>query len=172
VVKFTAEQMQYDLEEFLGSGQDDHGNSVRMQFRCPPVVERELEIILSSKRFPYKTPSDIVRHAVYRHLHWLHEMEPEIPRHHLAGLEAINEVMRDTELRAQTEKTFVKLDQMIEERLAAGEHQEALRLIQNTKQRVIALSDSRWRRIWLERFKQKYARYLGGTAAAVEDSGQ
>lgn len=159
VVRFSDQEMQYKPEEFLCPGQDDHGNSVRLTFRCPPIMERDLEIIRDNRHLPYKTISDIVRHAVYRHLHWLHEME-DMPQHILTGLDMVMEVCRDAEMRSKVEETFVAMDRIIDQRLQDGEKDEAMRLMTETKQKILKMPNSRWRQNWLDRFTRKYAVYL------------
>src|SRR5580692_8922165 len=94
-VTFTEDQLIYSPEEFLCPGQDDHGASVRLTFRCPPQMERALEILRDHKAFPYKTVSDIVRHAVHRHLAYCYLIEDGMPRHILSALDAVLEVCRD-----------------------------------------------------------------------------
>ena len=163
VVDFTDQELTYKPDEFLCPGQDDHGNSVRLTFRCPPIMERDLEIIRDNRHLPYKTISDIVRHAVYRHLHWLHEMEP-MPEHIISGLDMVMEVCRDAEMRSKVEETFVAMDRIIDSRLAEGDKGEALRLMTETKQKILKMPNSRWRQNWLDRFSRKYSQYLMGPA--------
>jgi len=159
VVEFSDEEMTHKPEEFLCPGQDDRGNSVRVTFRCPPIMERDLEIVRSNRHLPYKTISDVVRHAVYRHLSWLHQMEP-MPEHIISGLEMVMEVCRDAEMRSRVEETFVAMDRIIDDRLAEGDNGEALRLMTETKQKILKMPQSRWRQNWLNRFSRKYAGYL------------
>jgi hypothetical protein len=135
--------------------------SIRLFFRCAPILERDLEILRDSKRFPYKTVSDIIRHAVTRHVQWLHRLEEDIPRHYMIGMEAVMEVMRDAEIRGQMAATFQRLDQMVDMALGAGDGQEAMRLMTATRSKVAALPDSRWKRQWLDKFSNKYGKYFG-----------
>jgi len=159
VVQFSDSEMVYKPDEFLCPGQDDHGNSVRLTFRCPPIMERELEILKANRHLPYKTISDIVRHAVFRHVHWLHAME-DMPEHILSGLDMVMEVCRDAEMRSKVEETFVAMDKIIDQRLQEGDRGEAQRLMTETKQKILKMPNSRWRQNWLDRFSRKYSQYL------------
>ena len=165
VPKFTAGDFEYDINEFLCAGQDDRGNSMRLFFRCPPLMERDLEVLRDSKRFPYRTVSDIVRHAVYRHIHWLHALEREIPQHFMSGLDGVMEVTRDHEMRAGMESTFQKLDQMIDAALAVADTMEALRLMTTARNKIVKLPDTRWKKRWLEKFSRKYGHHFTGAPA-------
>jgi hypothetical protein len=165
-VPFSAEDFKYSLEEFLSSGHDDHGQSVRLFFRCPPQLERALEVILHARAFPYATVTDIIRHGVIRHAEWLHRLEPAMPRHFLSGLNAINEICRDAEMLSNIQQTFSKVDALIEGYLAKGEILEAQRLLSSARGQMAKLPDSRWKREFTERFTRKYARHITGGAGA------
>lgn len=134
-------------------------------------MERNLEIIRDERRFPYKTISDIVRHAVYRHLLWMHAMEPGMPRHFLAGLEAVLEVTRDSESRTRIQETFGQMDKMIEGHMAAGDTEEALRLMSLAKQRITLMPESRWRTNWLGMFRTKYSPHLHRAGTGTNGTG-
>ena len=158
------ESFKYSLDEFLTSGHDDHGQSVRLFFRCPPALERVLEVLRDSHRFPYSTIPDIIRHGVIRHAEWLHRLEPDMPRHFLSGLHAIDEVCRDTEMLTKLQQTFAKVDRMVESALVRGDNTEAQRLLSVCRSQMLKLPESRWKRDFLEQFARKYARYLPTSA--------
>lgn len=159
-VNFTDEELTYRDGEFLCPGQDDRGGSVRVSFRCPPVMERQLEVVRDNHRFPYKTTSDIIRHAVYRHVQWLQRMEPDMPRHILAGLDAVMEVCRDAVMRGQIEETFQQMNKLIERNLADGNKPEALRLMTVSKQKITMMPDSMWKKKWMDNFNRLYSHHL------------
>lgn len=149
----------YRLDEFISSGSDDKGQSVRVFFRTSPATERALEIIRDGRIFPYKTIPDIVRHAVDRHLEWLHTMEPDMPRQFFAAMQAINEVCRDRVMHSEMEHTFKKLDTLVDSLLARGEEEEAKRLLSAAKGQLAKVPDSTWKREFVATFATKYARY-------------
>lgn len=123
-------------------------------------MQRQLEVLRDSHRFPYETISDILRHAVVRHLEWLQAMEPDIPRHILNGLHAVNEVVRDSDMRIRIEETFTSLDRLILRRLDEGDRMEALRLMSVARSRITGMPESLWKSKWVESFNRKYASYL------------
>jgi hypothetical protein len=168
---FTEQQLQYDLDEWLVHGRDDHGSSARMSCNVPPHIERELDVILQSRRFPYRTMSDIMRHALVRHQQWLHELESEMPKHILGAMEAVVEVTRDTEMRTRLSDTFASLNRQIEQALGDGDVVEAMRVMTLAKAKVRAVPDTRWRKNWLEQFSRKYGNYLTPGAAVGEATG-
>lgn len=175
-INFSDEDLRHTAEEFLCPGQDDKGVSHRLHFRVTPITERALEVLRDSKRFPYKTVSDIVRHAVMRHIAWLHLIEPTVPKHFLAGLTAVNEVVRDSEIMAAVSETFRKLDATIELHIAAGDEPEAIRVLSMARSQIVKVPDCRWKRNFLNQFSTKYAKLLSvptgtGTSADGEGAG-
>ncbi len=159
-IPFSAEDFKYRADEFLTSGHDDHGQSVRLFFRCPPALERSLEVVRDSHLFPYSTLTDIIRHAVVRHMEWLHHLESTMPRHFLGGLSAINELCRDAEMITSMQGTFTKVDGLIQSYLASGDMVEAQRLLSTTRGQLSKLPDSRWKREFTEHFSRKYSRHI------------
>jgi hypothetical protein len=113
-----------------------------------------------SHRFPYKTCSDIIRHAVARHLEWLAQMEPSIPRHILDGMHAVSEVCRDSEMRLRIEESFSSLDKLILVRLDEGDTGEAMRLMSVARSKITGMPDSLWKTKWVQHFNRRYASYL------------
>lgn len=165
-IEFDSDDLRYDPAEFMVPGKDDHGASTRQSFSLPPTMERQLEVIIAEKTFPYKTTSDIIRHAVYRHLLWLQKMEPQMPKHILSGLEAIMEVVRDSGMRSRLEDTFKAMDGIVSDRIIHGDSGEALRVLTLAKQKLLKMPDSRWKQHWLEVFSTKYASRLSTDAEA------
>jgi hypothetical protein len=157
----TEEDLRYDFNEFLCPGSDDKGMSVRLFFRCPPQMERALEVLRDSKIWPYKTVSDIVRHAVVRHIERLHAMEPTVPRHFLSGLKAVVEVVKDAEINTMAQSTFGKMDSLIDRYVLTGDMEEAIRLMTLAKSQMNKMPNNRWKREWLKNFTKKYSRHLG-----------
>lgn len=68
----------HELKDFLVPSSDTKGHSVNISLRISRNQARLIQEILAAKRFPYKTISDLARHAVFKHLHWLDEIEPEL----------------------------------------------------------------------------------------------
>jgi len=65
-----------DYTSFIIPSKDANGNTERLQCRITPSMARQMSIILASKFFPYRTQSDIIRHALNHLFHYLDELEP------------------------------------------------------------------------------------------------
>jgi hypothetical protein len=66
-------------ENFIYTGASDKkGHSISLQCRVKPWIPREIQIIIESKKFKYKTSSDFIRDAIYWRLKfWMKKIENE-----------------------------------------------------------------------------------------------
>lgn len=148
------------LDEFIVPGRDDKGGQATITVNIPPALDRQLEILISSHRFPYATKRDLVRHAVLRHVGWLVSIRAHLPRHFLAFAESSIEICRDDEMSLKMETVFTMLEQRIAEHLENGDHSEATRLASTVNQKLRELNPSSWVRRFAERFFRRFGSYL------------
>ena len=62
---------------------NEHDRSAKMYFRAPPETERAIRSIVELRRFPYKSASHLIRHALWKHLKWLETKEATAEIHTL-----------------------------------------------------------------------------------------
>jgi Arc/MetJ-type ribon-helix-helix transcriptional regulator len=140
--------------------QDAKGHSARLWVRVPPGVERQMEILIAAKKLPYKTVSDMIRHAISRHLEFLHVHKGGAPRHLMTSIRATDELVREDDLRAAAEESFRALNRRIEDHLDKGDNQEAVRLLAFVQQEIRAVAECGWKKRFMARFTRNYGRYL------------
>jgi hypothetical protein len=155
-------QGEYSYEEFFIPAQDDKGHSAREMIRITPELERDISIIIEGKKFPYKTRSDLIRHAMTRHVRLLHRLEPDYPKHLITAHEAQMEAMREEEMRLHNHKVFAKLHEQVEAYLSSNEPGEARRLASVVRSKLQGVPDSAWKRRFETRFLRQYAALLNG----------
>jgi hypothetical protein len=149
-----------ELDEFLVAGRDDKGGQVTVSVNVPPIFDRQLDVILHCRRFPYANKRDIVRHGMIRHCTWLHTIRKSIPRHIMSSLDATVEVCRDDEIATKIEQVFIALADRVAEHTGRGETSEAVRLISIVQQKLRDLKPTSWAKVYGERFNAKYGSYL------------
>lgn len=166
--KWDASELDFSDEEWVCPAVDAKGHSVRESFRVPPTLHRAVEILVASKRFPYKTTGDFFRHAVYRHAFFCHRRAQDVPRHLIMACEAIAEQMRD-------EQTVLAIRNAIETAVktcsmhaADGNTRAVIRIVAQVKSQIDAIpKESAWRKRFLTEFRDKlagFARVLRETA--------
>lgn len=148
--------MKYTMDEFLIPARDTNGHSNRTYFRISPTMERAVSVVLQNKELPYRTASDLMRHAVYRHLGWLHKIEPDMPTHFQASLEAILEIVREDEHRSSMEGVFDTLGRRLEFHLDRGDMGEAYRLAALIRGQIRRIADCAWKERYLIRFNRQF----------------
>ena len=149
-----------ELDQFVIAARDERGLSIHVNLYIPPYMERNIDVILRSGRFPYLRKSDLIRHAIYRHLYWLMGLRHSIPKHILPALDAVLEVCRDEEISTRMEEVFYKIDGRVSGHLSKGDHGEVVRMLNTIKSRMEGVKDSPWVRRYREHFSKQWEPYL------------
>jgi len=104
--------------EYLIPAKDSKGHAELYHFRAPDDWGRRMEEIVISHRFPFSTPSDIMRWCVYVGLDQLARIQPEITD--LSQIVAASRVVRDVEDRQRFLDLFRRvatvIDQAVEDK--------------------------------------------------------
>lgn len=149
-----------ELDTFIVPARDEKGISVPLNLHVPPYLERQIEIILSSRRFPYLRVSDFVRHALVRHCAWITDIRLSIPRHMVSSLATMNEAIQDEEFSLRVEQAFIRLDHVMGGYLKRGDRVEAIRMFVRLRTRIMEAASCSWRDRFQAEFDRKYAYLL------------
>jgi hypothetical protein len=159
----------YNQEEFIIPAQDDKGHSTPTSVRLSAELSRDIEIIIQGRVFPYKTQGDLLRHAVVRHLEWLHVLEPGFPTHLLSAHLAQMDVLKEEEMRLSAHLVFKKLHDQVDGYMSVNELGEARRVAATVLSRLTGTADSAFKRRFESRFRKQYKSLLDGDANPVVD---
>jgi hypothetical protein len=144
-----------DPEDFHVPVSDSQGHSDRIQFRCMKQIKAMVMEIVQTKQFPYRTDSDLYRHAIVRHLHWLTDLG-YLGQNTIFTIEAINQIMRDDELH----QGFLSSISMLQDRVAyhrANQDEESVAyMISAVKEEVEKLPEGRWKRRYKEEIERRF----------------
>jgi len=147
--------------EFIIPASDPKGHSARHWFRCIPAMARQTEQIIQTKKFPYRTKGDLLRHALHRHVSWLSSIEPMVT---ISGqVDAILEIMRDEEMNNDFALVFDKMKERIAQHLAIGSRREAARLVLTIQNCIKEMPEGYWKDRYKNKIKRKYGDLLKGT---------
>ena len=159
---------EYDTDKFCTSACDQKGHSEKLWVRVPPAVSRQIDVVLASGHFPYKTRSDATRHALERHLAWLVTLEP-IPS--LIGqVEAANEIIRHQQFQQELVDMVANLSRAVDVCVSQGAVGEARRLVSAVKHQIMKMPDGYWRNRCLHELKAKFGHLLGGKGLSLKPS--
>ena len=145
-------------KEFRVPATDTKGHNVRVWFRAQPGHAHQMETIVQSKKFPYRTKGDLLRHALLRHLRWLESQEalPSVT----AAVDSILDIMRDEEFASEFQLVWAKLSERIAMHLGNGSAGEARRLLLEVKRHIVAMPDCYWRDAYLKELETRYGYLL------------
>ena len=152
-----------EYKGFVIPASDAQGHSTKVGFRCNHAYVRRIDIIISSKKFPYKTSSDLLRHALHLHLDYLSKLEPEIGVD-MASIEVVNEIINAEQERIDFGKSFEKLSLTVQDLLSrgAGAQGEAKRLVLEVSAKVDSMGKGYWRDWYSQEIKNRFGYLLKG----------
>ena len=148
----------YDLDQFFIKPTDERGHGNKVQARIPPDLARLVDIIVSSKKFPYQTGSDFYRDAIWRLAGLL---APKIDYHEgrtiMAKLRAAEEVLKAQE----AGEGLLKVLDNLNFRLAVLDSvEEKKKLVAKIKEDFSSVTEDYWRERALRTLKEKFSEYF------------
>jgi hypothetical protein len=153
-----------DPAQFRVPASDAKGHNTRLYFRAQPGHAKELEAIVSSRNFPYRSKGDVLRHAFVRHLKWLNR---QVPMKSVTGeVDAILEVMRDDEFSDDFKSVLDKASERITAHLGSGSIGEARRLVLKIMAHVNQMPDGYWRSKYAKDIKDRFGHILSEAQSA------
>ena len=162
--------MEYDPEEFIVPSGDDRGHSIREYIRCPPGWERDMEIIIECRKFPYQTKSDLIRHAILRHLAWLHRIAEDMPKSYFSSLMVQRRVMQEHKFQADTEQTFKALGDMIELYVSRSDFKQARKMVSSCLDSLRSVAECGWKTRFQSRFTNQYGYLIDSSVELPRDA--
>ena len=132
---------------------DSKGHGVPKTVRIPPGLDRQIRVEISKHPDRYQTDSDLIRHAVVRHLGWLSKVDGDAPGSFLHGVLLMNQEMADAEFNTRMATTLDRLESIVEQYASEGELGEVMRLMANCQRHLEALRESPIRSKYLKRFQ-------------------
>ncbi len=170
----------YDEAEFLVGGRGvGKGDMESVTFKIHEGYVAEMDKWWKSKKFPYKSMSDIVRHAVVRHVrYFLPALEGEVEGTLIHELTSMDE----TTARWKFQNMFVRHIESIAEQVNAtlampDGRMEVERMLRVYQRRLESIKPSYFKRVYEKQFNDRFGVYLsrivlldgGGSEQSVID---
>jgi hypothetical protein len=165
----------YDPADFVIPAQDHQGHSERLYCRVQPLHDRQVDKVVSSKQFPFRTKGDVMRWCVVRGLKLLETLEPVAVRGFMQQADAIDEMLKDEIYMQEYMQMFEKLQKVVSQHMSMGAQGEATRLIAQTKFRLEQIEgEPHWRQKCLAELDRRFGHMLKqrgvGLDAAHDDT--
>lgn len=144
----------FNPEDFRVPANDTHGHSEREWFRVQPGHDRQIDTIVGSRAFPYRSKGDLIRHAVVRHLDWLETLAP-IPSV-TRQVDAIIQIVREEEFHADFNEVFELLSERVGRYLAQGNVDQARSLVSRVHADIDRMPHGVWRDQYLREINARW----------------
>lgn len=145
-------------EAFIIPSSNVHDHSVRIQSRVQPAIDRQMQIVLESKAWDYHTKSDILRHAIHRHLEWLTTQKP-IPSV-MQRVHAMEALLSAEAFSSSFTEIFARVSDQVNQAISLRRTGIAKALIAAMKSQIDKMPDDMWRAEYLEEFLARFANLL------------
>lgn len=161
----------YAPESFIIPGQDQNGNSMREYCRVVPLLDRAIDVLVGSKKFPFKSKGDLMRWCLKVGVDSLNEMEPMLGSV-TAQVDAIHSILRDEMLNNEFMTVFNSMANTIGMHIQAQELGEARRLVSMIKSKVESMDSGYWRKRYLGEMEKRFGYLLHGDKVAGAGMGE
>lgn len=158
----------YRPEEYIIPGQDMNGNSVREWCRVVPLLDRAMDILHGSRKFPFKSKGDLMRWCIKTGVERLDAMEP-VTGSVLMQCEAMLGILRDEELNHAFLTVFQTMVSTIGMHVQAQALGEARRVVSTMQHQISRMQDGYWRQRYLKELEEKFGHLMKGHNAGMGD---
>lgn len=125
-----------------------------MGCRVPPSMHRSVELLVGSRKFPFKTVGDLVRWCVHTGVARLEAMEGV--NSVTAQTDAMMVVLRDEEFQRQYVAIFNNLQRSVDTHMADNALPEARRIVGQMRGHIERMPDGYWRDKYLKELDQRF----------------
>jgi len=158
----TIPETDIDFDDFRHPSSDERGHNARMMFRCQPQLAEQTTIFAVSPKFPYHTQSDLIRHALVRHLRWLHILDSQlgddqVNADRLHRSEALSAILREEEANTEFNHTIERLQDLVNSLVSQGETRRASQVVYRILGEVDGMGDDHWREKYREALTRRFS---------------
>jgi hypothetical protein len=154
------------MNHYITPSSNAKGEGTRISVRVPPELYRLMDIFFSSKRWPYQTFSDLVRHALFNHVEWLDSQDSE--EHGVQYLVAMANALVDEEMRTSFRRMLSKLHLIIQEHEEAGEIDDASRVVNQILGVIRGMPDGSMKARYERDVRESYGHLAGEIVEAIK----
>ena len=145
----------YDPSHFVVPGQDHKGHSARLWCRVQPSCDHEIEAIVQSHNWPFKTKGDFCRWAIWEGVKRIEKMAP-VPGSMIVVAETIMESCKAHQQWLKFKSSVDATEETVRALIDSGNEEEALKLLSTLRTQVMKLEEASWREQWLHEWDKRF----------------
>jgi len=159
----------YKAEDFICAPADARGVSYRLTFRVVPDIEKGLDQIVASNRFPFSTRGDVLRWCVREGLRALNQMEPVSSV--TKRVDMVDAVLAEESAHADFMHIFGAIEESVNKYLADQSPQQAQRVLAMARGNFEMMPEGFWRSRYLEELTKRFAHVEKGKGVLLGPKG-
>jgi len=150
-------------DSYVLTATDTKGHSERFYFRAIPAMASEVQSIIQSKVFPFRTRGDVLRWCFHYGMRYLMDIAQEaspLVKSVRGQVNAVLEIMRDEEFNSDFTLVFDKLRERIDHHRRDREDEEAVRLLLVVKNMISDMPEGFWRKKYMDELEKSYGKFI------------
>lgn len=155
----------YDPADFIVAPADTRGVSYRLTFRVAPDMEKAIDQIIASNRFPFTTRGDFLRWASREGIREIDKMEPVTSVS--KRIDMLSSILNEESAHADFMHIFDHLEQTVNRYLADQIPDQAIRVIALAKHQFGEMPEGYWRDRYLTTLEKRFGYLLAGKVGGV-----
>ena len=148
----------YDPADFIVAPSDAKGVSYRLTFRVPPDLEKAIDQILASNRFPFTTRGDVLRWVTLQGIKQLEKMEPVTSV--TKRIDILTTILNEEAVHSEFMAIFNHLEESVARYMADSAPTQASRVVAMAKHQFEGMPDGHWRDRYLEELHKRFGQLL------------
>lgn len=158
-------EQQYDPASFNVAPADNKGVSYRLTFRVPPDMEKSIDAIIASHRFPFQTRGDVLRWTTLKGCRELEKMEgvPSVTKR----VDILSNLLNEESAHSEFMSIFNHLEESVARYMADEAPDQATRVVAMAKYQFEAMPDGHWRSRYLEELNKRFSHLLKKTGISL-----
>jgi len=160
--------------EFRVPASNKQGQSRSPQFRIIPNWVDVAETIVASKKFPYRTPSDLYRHALVTHIQYLHKIGdlPDKVGGMVQKSLIVDELLKYEEFESEFNDMLQRMTDTVQKRTEFGDEPGARRMVSSIYDVIMDMPDEGQRKMYSEIIRNRFGHLLEPDKGSKKGSGK
>lgn len=162
-------EIKYAPEDFICAPADSRGVSYRLTFRVMPDIEKSIDQIVASNRFPFTTRGDVLRWCTREGLRALGNMEPVTSV--TKRIDLVSSVLAEENAHAEFMHIFTAIEESINKYLADQAPEQAMRVLALAKHNFEMMPEGHWRSRYLVELTKRFGQLMGTKGVSLKGMG-
>lgn len=147
---------------------DSKGVSYRLTFRVPPDLEKSIDSLIASNKFPFTTRGDVLRWVTHHGVKYLLNLEgiASVSKR----VDILTNLLNEEAAHSEFMTIFNHLEESVAKYLADQAHEQATRVVAMSKHQFEKMPDGHWRERYLTELQKRFGHLLNKSGVSLKQS--